>query len=694
MKKRAIASILCVSLCVSMVACGKSEKESAVSVNETKNVESAGPMAESVESDVEVNTDETKEMAWNLSLDHVDDFSYQVNEDWYQEMGIDVTDPETMKDFSMKARTDDAADVVDERMYMLFEEGSLACLGETDPLYKLNTFYGQVKEQTTKGGPADERICEIIDEVESIESIDGLYAWMLQEDYVMFDHLLDVRYEPVFEDCFAIRFVQKPFLEMYSKSGAEQEMTAEGFAKALQALNYDEEIATRMAENAIELDYMIQKFYFTSRSSWEAYTEDKYAELDIDLPLMDIIKTQDFVLVNYEHRGEKEYVFLMEPDYIDLLNDFFVMDNLQMLKDYFAVCVLEELIYYTNPEAALAYYNIDNHYYGIDEASELSEYDVLYTVESIDKGVLANYYVENYVDDTKVALVEDMFESLQIQMLEMVKGIDWLSEKTKEQYRFKIKNMKLLLGSYEYYNRYEDVEICDNVVDTALSFKRSNWNFRKRLLDRKERYSDTRSNLLSYNAWYLPNENMIAVENGFFESDYWDESVDYEKQVGMLGSVLAHEMGHGFDSDCYYYDLNGKWTEFISGEEDDAYGEHFTGIYDAYMDKTTLMGNTCDCYLSADENFADHISVAVCLKLLEQMDNPSYEEFFITYAISYGDVYSPGCEKIILREDTHLPGHERVNITLAQFDRFYETFTVDESSAYFVPSEERYQFFK
>ena len=39
--------------------------------------------------------------------------------------------------------------------------------------------------------------------------------------------------------------------------------------------------------------------------------------------------------------------------------------------------------------------------------------------------------------------------------------------------------------------------------------------------------------------------------------------------------------------------------------------------------------------------------------------------------------------------DTHLPAKLRINYTLGQFDRFYETYDVDPESPYYVPEDKR-----
>ena len=70
----------------------------------------------------------------------------------------------------------------------------------------------------------------------------------------------------------------------------------------------------------------------------------------------------------------------------------------------------------------------------------------------------------------------------------------------------------------------------------------------------------------------------------------------------------------------------------------------------------------------------------------EWMDTQTIADEFM---VTDGKAFEYGMVRLMQTYDVHPPIKERVNLTLAQFDKFYQTYGVSEYSPYYVESENR-----
>ena len=65
------------------------------------------------------------------------------------------------------------------------------------------------------------------------------------------------------------------------------------------------------------------------------------------------------------------------------------------------------------------------------------------------------------------------------------------------------------------------------------------------------------SSPLMVNAFYGPNNNGLWIPAGILQSPFFDASNSDARNYGSIGSVLGHEMSHGFDDNGRQYDARG-----------------------------------------------------------------------------------------------------------------------------------------
>ena len=107
--------------------------------------------------------------------------------------------------------------------------------------------------------------------------------------------------------------------------------------------------------------------------------------------------------------------------------------------------------------------------------------------------------------------------------------------------------------------------------------------------------------------------------------------------------------------------------------------------------------------LTLSENIADLGGMAIALDALhsrlekESVDaeqrKKAYQQFFLSYAVSWRVKEKPEKTLQSLFLDHHAPPSLRVNLIVSQFDEWYEAFEIQESDPMFIPPEKRIRIF-
>ena len=200
------------------------------------------------------------------------------------------------------------------------------------------------------------------------------------------------------------------------------------------------------------------------------------------------------------------------------------------------------------------------------------------------------------------------------------------------------------------------------------------------------------SNILSESPYYNKEINFLCVTPTMMCDPMFTEADTYEEKLGFFGFFIAHEIAHSSDSDGVEWDSDGTYNPVFGDESYDDYNDmlhcvigYFDGV-DTYFD---LEYSGVTVY---DEAYADLCAMRVCLNILAEKEDADLDLFFRTYATVMRGYYVESDTDRMLR-DPHLSAKERINYILGQFDEFYETYEIDESSPYYVPEKERLNIF-
>lgn len=167
------------------------------------------------------------------------------------------------------------------------------------------------------------------------------------------------------------------------------------------------------------------------------------------------------------------------------------------------------------------------------------------------------------------------------------------------------------------------------------------------------------------NAYYSPEENSINILAGILGAPFYDAKYSKASLYATIGSVIGHELSHGFDSTGVKFDPKGSYRHWMSQEDERAYEEREQCFVDRYSRKTRL-GNKNNGKSTLTENIADTIGLRASLRAFLNQGHPvdmklAMQEFVEAYGQVWCANQTPESEKGQIQRDPHSPANVRID---------------------------------
>src|SRR5258708_11108372 len=186
------------------------------------------------------------------------------------------------------------------------------------------------------------------------------------------------------------------------------------------------------------------------------------------------------------------------------------------------------------------------------------------------------------------------------------------------------------------------------------------------------------------NAQYSPTWNDITFPAGILQLPFFDPQADDAVNYGGMGSVIGHEMGHGFDDQGAQFDPQGNLKNWWSPDDLTKFKARTTMIANQYDAYTVLDSVHVNGRLTLGENAADIGGLAVAYAALEKslqgkphttVDGFTPEQrFFLAWAQIWRQNVTPQQQKVLINIDPHSPGRWRTNGPLSNMVEFAQAF--------------------
>jgi putative endopeptidase len=203
-------------------------------------------------------------------------------------------------------------------------------------------------------------------------------------------------------------------------------------------------------------------------------------------------------------------------------------------------------------------------------------------------------------------------------------------------------------------------------------------------------------NAQTVNAYYDPSQNEICYPAGILQPPFFDMNADDAFNYGAIGSVIGHEMTHGFDDSGRHFDKDGNMKNWWTDADTKAFVNRAAVMKEFFNNIEVAPNARANGEFTLGENLADYGGITIAFDAYKKYGDPApagewtpEQRFFMAYA---------GCEtgnirpdEIINRTktDEHSLSEWRVNGILPHIDGWYDAFGVGEKNKMFVPPEKR-----
>ncbi|CAF0777014.1 unnamed protein product [Adineta ricciae] len=275
----------------------------------------------------------------------------------------------------------------------------------------------------------------------------------------------------------------------------------------------------------------------------------------------------------------------------------------------------------------------------------------------------------------------------------------WMNKKTREKALTKLSKMTKKIGYPSTWKTYPNIEINRwSYVESMLSIFGNTFQEKIKYLSRPVDKTEWVIPAQVANCFYFPTVNDIVFPAGILQEPLFMLHADDAINYGSVGSLIGHEITHGFDDQGRNYDENGILNPWWTPEDFREFQKR-TQILVEQFNEYKVFGLNVNGHLSLGENIADLGGVEIAYEAFLQTDQAKegklidgftpIERFFFSFARMSRIKFTDAKLISILKIDPHAPPIDRVNGPLGNMMGFYQTFNVTQNDKMFRAQSKR-----
>jgi len=375
---------------------------------------------------------------------------------------------------------------------------------------------------------------------------------------------------------------------------------------------------------------------------------------------------------------------IYDPGQLAAVNEILTEENLDALKCWQMMSLANKYRRFI----AYGYEKLEN-FRNIDYKSEEElALDEIYNSYS---GLTDPLYVEQYYSEAMDEALISMCDDIRDGYRDLIGSASWLSAGTRNGLLEKLDNIVYVTGADLERSDPADIKALKgkDYFEFYLSVTRHDMEELMGEIGKPGDRQAVSMPMQMFNACYDPSLNNITITVAIMSEPFFSLDQDYYTNLGGLGAVIAHEMGHAFDSNCIVFDKNGVYDpSWISTADMDSLLARNETAKAYFENNFTLFGvYHVDGEQTLGENYAD-LGGMECVTSLARTQ-ADREKLFANYARIWCEKRADSALIDQIEYDAHSPSVIRVNAILSSLDAFYETYDVKEGDGMYIAPEDR-----
>ena len=356
------------------------------------------------------------------------------------------------------------------------------------------------------------------------------------------------------------------------------------------------------------------------------------------------------------------------------------------------------------PVLSEAYENLHFHEFskpinGVSEMEPRLKRAVQTTCSSL-SDLVGQLYGERYFSAEARERMDQLIENLLAAFKVSIPNLSWMSVGTQKRALNKLSRVRWKIGLPTKWRSYDDVELAANdlignlrkVGDADLAY-----SFAK--LARKVDPEDWEMPPFMVNAYYHPLNNEIVFPAAILRPPLFDENADDAANYGAIGSIIGHELSHGFDDQGRRFNEEGNLDDWWTEADARKFEQRAKLLVSQFNKLKVLPGHKVNGRLTLGENIADLSGVTLSYRAYQHSlrGGPSpvvgglsgEQRFFLAYAKAWQNKSRDEFAAMLVKTDVHSPAEFRVNAILTNLPEFHDAFDVVQGDKMYTAPEDR-----
>jgi putative endopeptidase len=309
-------------------------------------------------------------------------------------------------------------------------------------------------------------------------------------------------------------------------------------------------------------------------------------------------------------------------------------------------------------------------------------------------------YVERYFPASSKEQVRVLVENLRATYAQRIGKLAWMTPATRKVALEKLAAFHPKLGYPDKWRDYSGLSIVQgDAFGNAVRAQVFDWNRDVKRLNEPTDRSEWGMTPQTINAYYNPTFNEVVFPAAILQPPFFDPNADPAVNYGGIGTVIGHEMGHGFDDQGSKSDARGVLHTWWAPADTDAFKRRTDALAAQYDEFTVLPGLKVNGRLTLGENIGDLGGVSVAYEAYHRslrasvapvLDGITGEQrFFLSFAQVWRALDRDEAIRSQVLSDPHSPARFRVNGVVRNVDAWYAAFAVTPADQLYLPPSAR-----
>lgn len=312
---------------------------------------------------------------------------------------------------------------------------------------------------------------------------------------------------------------------------------------------------------------------------------------------------------------------------------------------------------------------------------------------------IGRMYVEKYFSPAAKERMQEMVKNLQRALGMRIEKLEWMSDETKSSAMKKLNSFTAKIGypdkwrDYSELNIRADESLWENMVRVS-QFEDAFWIAK---IGQRKDSTIWYMNAHEINAYYDPSTNEICFPAGILQYPFFDMNADDAFNYGAIGSIIGHEMTHGFDDSGRHFDADGNMRDWWTATDADNFIARANVMRDFFNNIEIAPGVHANGEFTLGENLADYGGITVAYTAYKNFGVHTGRvqgltddmRFFIAQAGVWAQNIRDADALRLTKTDEHSLARWRVNGILPHIDAWYDAFSVTDTDKLYLAPEKR-----